>query len=155
MTPRAIREELNIDKSPDHTTLCRWGATGRHAWNSAACPQCRRLAGQEQQQSTPVASSEIKPAIITESCWLLVSEAEDNDFLVDTGVTGNQRRSFHDEAQVDGHIGFAGLSAQREDPQEFLADANYSWSDLQGEESVWRDTTANQTQGAQCAEESA
>ena len=21
---RAIREELNIDKSPDHTTLCRW-----------------------------------------------------------------------------------------------------------------------------------
>ena len=63
---RAIREELNIDKSPDHTTLCRWEQQVDMRELRSLLRQVRsRLAGREQQQSTPVASSEIKPAIIT------------------------------------------------------------------------------------------
>jgi len=62
---RAIREELNIDKSPDHTTLCRWGQqVDMRELRSLLRHSAGRLAGQEQQQSTPVVSSEIRPAII-------------------------------------------------------------------------------------------
>jgi len=63
---RAIREELNIDKSPDHTTLCRWEQqVDMRELRSLLRRSAEQAGWSEQQQSTPVASSEIKPAIIT------------------------------------------------------------------------------------------
>jgi len=76
--------------------------------------------------------------------------------LVDTESLAIKDVHFTTKRKWDGHIGLQVYRRNAEDLQEFLADANYSWSDLrESRVSRWRDTTANQTQGAQCAEESA
>jgi len=95
---RAIREELNIDKSPDHTTLCRWEQQVDMRELRSLLRHKPQDAGQEQQQSMPVVSSEIRPAIIIGIVLASRFQAEDDDFGR-YRVTGDQRRSFHDEAQ--------------------------------------------------------
>jgi len=99
--------------------------------NSAACSAAvrSRLAGREQQQSTPVASSEIKPAIIT-GIVLASFHKLKTTILVDTESLAIKDVHFTTKRKWDGHIGLQVYRRNAEDLQEFLADANYSWSDL-------------------------
>jgi len=97
------------------------------------------LAGREQQQSTPVASSEIKPAIIT-GIVLASFHKLKTTILVDTESLAIKDVHFTTKRKWDGCIGLQVYRRNAEDLQEFLepADANYSWSDLREEVALAR-----------------
>jgi len=98
---RAIREELNIDKSPDHTTLCRWEqqvdmrelrSLLRHSaeqagWSGTAAIDAsgfqRDQTSYHYRNRAGFSFHKLKTTI-----------------LVDTESLAIKRRSFHDEAQV-------------------------------------------------------
>lgn len=131
---RAIREELNIDKSPDHTTLCRWEqqvdmrelrSLLRHSaeqagWSGTAAIDAsgfqRDQTSYHYRNRAGFSFHKLKTTI-----------------LVDTESLAIKDVHFTTKRKWDGHIGLQVYRRNAEDLQEFLADANYSWSDLREE----------------------
>ena len=131
---RAIREELNIDKSPDHTTLCRWEqqfdmrelrsllrrSAEQAGWSGTAAIDAsgfqRDQTSYHYRNRAGFSFHKLKTTI-----------------LVDTDSLAIKDVHFTTKRKWDGHVGLQVYRRNAEDLQEFLADANYSWSDLREE----------------------
>jgi len=144
---RAIREELNIDKSPDHTTLCRWEQQVDMRELRSLLRHSAEQAGWSGTAAIDASGfSEIRPDYHYRNRAGFSFHKLKTTIFGRYRVTGDQRRSFlRRSASYGTDIGFRSIGATPKTCKSSFADANYSWSDLR-EVSRWRDTTANQTQ---------
>jgi IS5 family transposase len=95
-----ILNELNLNQSPDHKTICRW----EREYDMAELRDLLRLSAEQVGSTgleplTRVASNAIRPATATVTRRLLVSGTEDDDPRR-CGDSSDQRRSFHDKESL-------------------------------------------------------
>jgi IS5 family transposase len=131
---RAIHGELNLDRSPDHTTLCRWeqkfdmrelrsllrrnaeqaGWTGFGAIDAS---------GFQRDQTSPHYHGRANYSLQKMKTTILI----DVETLAIKDVHFTTRKSW------DGHIRMQIFQRNVEDLHTFAADKNYSWSELRKE----------------------
>jgi len=143
---RAIREELNIDKSPDHTTLCRWE-------QQVDMRELRSLLRRSAEQAgwSGTAAIDASGFQRDQTSYHYRNRAGfsfhklKTTILVDTESLAIKDVHFTTKRKWDGHR-LAGLSAQRRRPARVPCRCELFVVRSQRGVSHWRDTTANQTQ---------
>ena len=130
----AVREELNLDNSPDHTTLCRWeqeyqmrelrrllrqsaeqaGWSGESAIDSSSFQ--RDQTSHHYRNRAGYAFRSLKPTVLIDVNSLTIKD-----------VQYTTRKSW------DGHIGIQVFRRNSEYLRVLAGDANYSWSELREE----------------------
>jgi len=130
----AIREELNLERTPDHTTLCRWeqkfdmrelrsllrASAEQAGWTGEAAIDA---SGFQRDQTSYHYRNRANYSLQTLKTTILI----DMNTLAIKDVHYTTRKSW------DGHIGMQVFRRNAEDLQILTADSNYSWSDLRDE----------------------
>jgi IS5 family transposase len=131
---RAVREELNLDRSPDYTTLCRWeqkfdmcelrsllrASAEQAGWTGFGAVDA---SGFQRDQTSSHYRNRANYSLQKMKTTILI----DVETLAIKDVHFTTRKSW------DGHIGMRIFRRNAEDLHTFAADKNYSWSDLREE----------------------
>lgn len=131
---RAVCEELNLDSSPDHTTLCRW----EQKFDMRELPSLLRRSA-EQAGWSGVAAIDANGFQRDQTSYHYRNRAGFSFHKLKTTIlVGRDSLAIRDvhyttKRKWDGHVGLQVYRRNAEDLQAFLADANYSWSDLREE----------------------
>ncbi|WP_458191239.1 transposase, partial [Haladaptatus sp. NG-WS-4] len=129
-----IHDELNLDRSPDHTTLSRWE-------QNFQMRELRRLlrasaeqagwSGQAAIDASGFQRDQTSHHYRTRAGYSFQSLK--TTVLIDVNSLAIRDVHFTTRKSWDGHIGMQVLRRNAEDLQVVAADANYSWSDLREE----------------------
>ena len=130
----AIREELNLKASPDHTTLCRWE-------KEYQMRELRRLLRRSAEQAGWSGEAAIDASGFQRDQTSYHYRDRANysfqsmktTILIDVNSLAIKDVHFTTQKAWDGHIGMQVFRRNAEDLRVLSADANYSWSDLREE----------------------
>ena len=131
---RAIHEELQLTKTPDHTTLCRWEQEYRMR-------ELRRLLRDSAEQAGWSGEAAIDASGFQRDQTSYHYRDRANysfqsmktTILIDVHSLAIKDVHFTTQKAWDGHIGMQVFRRNAEDLRVMSADANYSWSDLREE----------------------
>lgn len=130
---RTIYEELQLPKTPDHTTLCRWE-------QQFQMRELRRLLRRSAEQAGWAGTAAIDASGFQrdQTSYHYRNRAGfsfhkmKTTVLVDTDSLAIRDVHFTTKRKWDGHVGLQVYRRNAEDLQTLLGDANYSWSELRG-----------------------
>jgi IS5 family transposase len=128
---RAIHEELNLTRTPDHTTLCRWE-------QKFSMRELRRLLRRSAEQAgwSGTAAIDASGFQRDQTSYYYRNRAGfsfhkiKTTVLVDTKSLAIKDLHLTTKRKWDGHVGMQVYRRNADDLQAFLADANYSWGTL-------------------------
>lgn len=130
----AVLDELDLDKSPDHTTLCRWE-------QKFDMRELRRLLRRSAEQAGWTGFGAVDASGFqrdqTSSHYRNRAnyslQKMKTTILIDVETLAIKDVHFTTRKSWDGHIGMQIFRRNAEDLHTFAADKNYSWSDLREE----------------------
>jgi IS5 family transposase len=130
----AVHEELNLDTTPDHTTLCRWE-------KKFDMRELRRLLRRSAEQAGWTGFGAVDASGFqrdqTSSHYRNRAnyslQKMKTTILIDVETLAIKDVHFTTRKSWDGHIGMQIFQRNAEDLHTFAADKNYSWSDLREE----------------------
>lgn len=133
-TMSPVLDEFNLERSPDHTTICRW----EQQYDMEELRDLLRLSA-EQVGWTGVGAIDASGFQRDQTSYRYRNRANfsfhsmKTTILVDAETLAIKDVHFTTQKAYDGHIGMQVYRRNAEDLQVFLGDKGYSWSELRDE----------------------